>query len=146
MLAHGLVSPIIFLRAGDTLDQQRTKNTVTAKSAKASSSQNVLWIFVIARNIRTPPTLRFIIEIEILISISKKKANALLALSIITISVLCMIMATNFLQGNTKAKKTKKLNAIAQTTTTVVIVMVIATTATSSKLASNLKKACEAQV
>jgi hypothetical protein len=62
---------------------------------------------IIARNISTPPTLNFMIEVEILINIMKKSFNIPLVIYIIIITILCMTLATNFINGNKKKKVNK---------------------------------------
>jgi len=63
---------------------------------------------IIARNMSTPPTLNFMIEVEILINMMKKPFNIPLVVYIIIITMLCMTLATNFINGNKKKKSTNK--------------------------------------
>jgi uncharacterized membrane protein YwzB len=60
---------------------------------------------VIARNISTPPTLNFMIEVELLINIMKKPFNIPLVIYMIIITMLCMTLATNFINGNKKKSR-----------------------------------------
>jgi len=135
MLAHGLISPMMFMIAGSTTEQQKTKNNLTAKTAKQSRTQATLWLIIIASNIRAPPSINFIIEIEMIVNIIKKKANVILIVSIILIRILCMTMATNYLQGNKKKISPVKSNQTKQTRATLVLMITVLTTLASRKLA-----------
>ena len=73
-------------------------------------------------------------EIEILINIIKKKSNAVTALAIIIITVLCITIATNFIQGNRKKKSKIKTNYSRQVTTTTIITSVVVLTIVSTKV------------
>ena len=42
ILRHGLVSPLMFLRAGTTVEQQKRKNNITTRVSKRSRSNPTL--------------------------------------------------------------------------------------------------------
>lgn len=63
---------------------------------------------VCARNIRTPPAVRFIMEVIMLINILKKKTNRVSLVGILMIAILCITIATAPMTVKRKEKKIKK--------------------------------------
>jgi len=123
------------LYAGKTVEEQRRKNITSAKVTKISSSSRVLWFIIIISNIRTPPTLNFIIEVEILINIIKKRFNIPMAIYIIMITVLSVTLSTNFMQGNKKKKITKKRIYKRDQIASRILIVVVTACTTRNKMA-----------
>ena len=121
--------------AGKTVEEQRRKNITSAKVTKISSSSRVLWFIIIISNIRTPPTLNFIIEVEILINIIKKRFNIPMAIYIIMITVLSVTLSTNFMQGNKKKKITKKRIYKRDQIASRILIVVVTACTTRNKMA-----------
>jgi NADH-ubiquinone oxidoreductase chain 4 len=129
IVRHGLVSAIIFLGAGLTVEEQKSKNLVISKATKNSREKPALWFMILATNIRVPPSLRFIIEIEIIINISKTKTRTITLVSILIIRVICIVLAINFIQGNKKTTKRMKPSKRSEKKIAVILMLVTLTTA-----------------
>lgn len=134
IIAHGLVSPILFLQAGKTISTQKRKNTLTSKTVKLERTRTIVTIIIFLANIRTPPSLNFMIEFEIIMNVIKKKSNNVIALAILTMSMLCIMIATTFSQGNKKKKISTTSDKSTDFTSLISVILAVALTLTTIKI------------